>query len=253
MTIRFREWGLPLGKVALRHRSWTGDPPGLVWGGLFPRGHPLHAACPLGGTGPGAETKLSGVSAWSLQEIKGREKGKKGKEMKRKRTTQWSEAGPPPSGGTHWAGGPPQPAAAQQARILSSDELSPPPSEWASSEVAAPRPAPTPPGRRNPELPCPGGWGTPLGTVLGAPSAGPHFPGRPWTDRCPAVPGKRLRCVPAPRCLWPRLQATLKPDLWGGGGGEEGSGRRWAAGSGARKPGGWGLGGGWLFPVSPVT
>lgn len=67
--------------------------------------------------------------------------------------------------------------------------LSLPPSEWASLEAAVPRPAPIPPGRRNPESPCPGGWGTPLGTALGAPSARPLTSrARLWTDPHPKVP-----------------------------------------------------------------
>ena len=91
--------------------------------------------------------------------------------------------------------------------------LSPPPSEWASSEAAAPRPAPIPPGRRNPESPCPGGWGTPLGTALGAPSA------RPLSSRAgceltsaPRCPGKR-RAQPqlsSVRCLRPRLRGDAE-------------------------------------------
>lgn len=56
------------------------------------------AACPLNSTDSGAAAKLWRVSAGSLQEIKGREREKKkGKEMKRKQTAQWSEAGPLPS------------------------------------------------------------------------------------------------------------------------------------------------------------
>ena len=144
--------------------------------------------------------------------------------------------------GTEWAGRPTEPAAAQQAGILSSDALSLPPSEWASSEVAAPRPAPTPPGRQNPESPCPGGWGTPLGTVLGAPSPGPPTSlagcGLTGAPRCPG------KCRLSPCSLQPLATSPLmlKPELWAVGEGRHGSGRRWDAKSQGQEAGKTGLG-----------
>ncbi|XP_032328532.1 collagen alpha-2(VIII) chain-like [Camelus ferus] len=117
--------------------------------------------------------------------MKGREK-EKGEETERKQTRQGAGGAGRAIGGRHSLGRPPgQPDSFLGGAL-------PPPSEWASSEVAAPRPAPTPPGHRNQSRPAPAGgsrlWGQPSCGRLPLPGL-PAYPRTARRPRRPVSPG----------------------------------------------------------------
>lgn len=164
--------------------------------------------------------------------------------MKRKQSAA-ERGGARPAGGTDWAARPRQPAAAQRAGFFPRPAL-PPPSEWASAEGAAPRPAPTPRGHRNPEAPCRGGWGPRSPRAAeGSPRSAfclahdsrgllQRLPGAPW------CPGKRPLLVAGGLCnLQPLRLPRLKPDLRPVGEGTHGVGCGGMRSPSQEAPGSW--------------